>query len=204
MKDWYKKFNINELSQANIKWISWVLFVIAFIDASFFPLPVSTTFLLLLLVDRSKSLRYIVFVTLGTLAGALAGYFIGYYLLSNAYGESSGILQFLFRHLPGFSENAYNNMHSLYSKWGFWILFSASFTPIPYGLFSLTSGAFAINFFIFSVATILSQALKYFLLGRLTLKFGSVAKNLFKFNLKPGIIIVSVCFVILFLFSGII
>jgi len=204
MKDWYNKFNISILNQANIKWTSWVMFSSAFVDASFLPLPVTTTFLLLILLDKTRAVRYLVYTILGTLVGAVAGYLIGHFVLLNAHGSTSGFLQFLFNHLPGFSENAYNRMQTLYSNWGFWILFSASFTPIPYGLFALSAGAFNFSFFIFCFATLLSQGLKYFLLTFLTLKVGPEVKRMFKLNLKPVLIIASVCVAIALLFTRII
>ena len=204
MKDWYRKLNIHTLSQANIRWSTWSLFVMAFIDASLLPLPISTTFLLLILIDSTHSAKYILFTTLGTLAGAIAGYFIGYCALLNALGESNSFLQFLFSHVPGFSQNAYDKLHFLYTKWGFWILFSASFTPIPYGLFSLSAGAFEINFIIFSLATIISQALKFLILAYAAIKIGPEIKMMFRFNLRPVLIIASICMVIAFLVTRII
>lgn len=198
MRDWYKRLNINALSESNIKLSAWILFILAFIDASFFPLPVSTTFLLLVLIDSKRSFRYIIFTTLGTFTGAIAGYMVGYLVLVNANSGSSVFLQFLFNHIPGFTEGSYHRMQLLYSGWGFWILFGASFTPIPYGLFSLAAGAFEINVFVFSIATIVSQFLKFFLLAYLAIKVGPEVKMIFKlkFNLKPIIVIASVCIAI--------
>jgi membrane protein YqaA with SNARE-associated domain len=204
MKDWYNKFNISILNKANIRWTSWVMFSFAFVDASFLPLPVTTTFLLLILLDNTRTVRYLIYTILGTFVGAVTGYLIGHFVLLNAHGVSSGFLQFLFNNLPGFSENAYNRMQTLYSNWGFWILFSASFTPIPYGLFSLSAGAFNLSFFIFCFATLISQGFKYFLLAFLTIKVGPEVKRMFTFNLKPVLIIASVCIAIALLVTRII
>ena len=206
MKDWYKKFDIHQLNHANAQWSTWVLFIFAFIDASFLPLPVATTFLLLILVDSTRSMRYIIFSTLGTLAGALTGYLIGHFAFLNAHGDTTGLLHFLFNHLPGFSDSAYNKMQVLYSRWDFWILFTASFIPIPYSLFSLSAGVFEINLFIFCIATLLSQALKFFLLAFVTIKLGPEVKMRFKSNqkLKPVVITASICIVIALLVTRII
>jgi membrane protein YqaA with SNARE-associated domain len=196
MRDWYKKLNITAFSESNIKWSTWILFIFAFIDASFFPLPVSTSFLLLILLDSTRSFRYVVFSTLGTFAGAFAGYLVGYFVLSNPNAGSSVFLQFLFNHLPGFSEGAYHRMQALFSGNGFWILFGASFTPIPFGLFSLSAGAFQINILTFIIATIVSQFLKFFVLAYITIKVGPEIKIIFKVNLKPILVIASVCIAI--------
>jgi membrane protein YqaA with SNARE-associated domain len=204
MKEWYNNFSIRILSQTNIKWTKWVLFAFAFIDASFLPLPVSTTFLLLIMLDSTRSVRYIIFTVLGTLAGSAAGYLTGHFVLLNTDGSLSGFLQFLFNHLPGFSENAYRGMETLYSKWGFWILFTASFTPIPYGLFSLSAGAFNFSFLLFCFATLLSQLLKYYLLAYVIINLGPKVRMIFKLNMKPILLIASVCIAIALLVTRII
>jgi len=196
MREWYRKLNIAALSESNIKWSTWILFFFAFVDASFLPLPVSTTFLLLILLDSTRSFRYVLVTTLGTVAGALAGYLIGYFVLVNSSTQSSAFLQFLFNHIPGFTEGAYHRMQALFSGSGFWILFGASFTPIPFGLFSLTAGAFEINILVFIFATIISQFLKFFLLAYLTIKIGPEVRMLFKVNLKPILVIATVCIAI--------
>jgi membrane protein YqaA with SNARE-associated domain len=204
MKEWYNSFNVRTLSKTNLKWTKWVLFVLAFVDASFFPLPVSTTFLLFILLDSTRSVRYIIFIILGTLTGSVAGYLIGHFVLLNADGSLSGFLQFLFNHIPGFSENAYSGMQALYSKWGFWILFTASFTPVPYALFSLSAGASNFSFLIFCFVTLLSQLLKYYLLAFVIIKIGPKVRMMFKLNLKPILVIASVCIAIALLVTGII
>jgi membrane protein YqaA with SNARE-associated domain len=174
------------------------------IDASFLPLPVSTTFLLFILLDSTRSVRYIILTILGTLAGSVAGYLTGHFVLLNADGSFSEFLQFLFNHLPGFSENAYKGMQTLYSKWGFWILFTASFTPIPYGLFSLSAGAFNFSFLLFCFTTLLSQLLKYYLLVYVITKIGPKVRMIFKLNMKPILVIASVCIAIALLVTRII
>jgi|WetSurMetagenome_2_1015567.scaffolds.fasta_scaffold00921_3 membrane protein YqaA with SNARE-associated domain len=199
MRDWYKKLNITAFSESNIKWSTWILFVFAFVDASFFPLPVSTSFLLLILFDSTRSFRYVIVTTLGTFAGAFAGYLVGSFVLANPNAGSSDFLQFLFNHVPGFTEGAYHRMQALFSGSGFWILFGASFTPIPFGLFSLAAGAFQINILSFIIATIVSQFLKFFLLAYIAIKVGPEIKMIFKVNLKPILIIASVCIAIAFL-----
>jgi membrane protein YqaA with SNARE-associated domain len=199
MREWYRKLNISALSESNVKWSAWIMFILGFVDASFLPIPVSTTFILLILLDSSRSFRYIIFTTLGTFAGAFSGYLIGYFLLGNSAAEASGFMQFLFHHIPGFTESAYHRIQSLYSDRGFWLLFGASFTPIPYGLFSLSAGAFAVNILIFSIATLISQFLKFFLMAFITIKAGPQVKMIFKVNLKPILVIASVCITIVLL-----
>ena len=57
-----------------------------------------------------------------------------------------------------------------YARWDFWILFVAAALPLPYKIFSITSGVFDVNLIIFGIATIISQSLKFYLLALLTNK----------------------------------
>jgi membrane protein YqaA with SNARE-associated domain len=204
MKDLYRRLSIQELSQANRKWAIPVLFIMAFADATFLPLPVTTFFLFLVMMDNSKAIQFTVSITLGTIMGAVAGYSLGHFAILNADGDPSGFLQFLFNHIPGFSGNGFSRMQTLYSKWDFWIIFSASFTPIPYGVFSISSGLFGINFSNYLIATVISQTLKFFLLAFLSVKIGPRLKSIFSFRLHPAILIASVCIVIALFATGII
>ena len=56
--------------------------------------------------------------------------------------------------------------------------------PVPYKLFSISSGVFDINIFAFSLATIAGQGLKYYTLALLTIKIGPKVKELFKLRIK--------------------
>lgn len=77
MKQWLNSLYRCSLKVANTKQGSIALFILAFADASFLPLPTTTLFLVLSLLNTSKAYKYALFNTLGTLAGALAGYAIG-------------------------------------------------------------------------------------------------------------------------------
>jgi membrane protein YqaA with SNARE-associated domain len=193
MKDFYRKLNIQELIQANTRFAILVLFFMAFADAAFLPLPVTTFFMFLVMMSNTRAIHYTLSIALGTIAGALAGYSIGHFALLNAHGDTSGFLQFLFNHIPGFSGNGFARIQTLYS-----------FTPIPYGVFSITSGLFGINPSIFLIATIISQALKFGLLAFLSVKLGPRINQMIKFRLHPAVLIVSVCIVIALLATGII
>jgi membrane protein YqaA with SNARE-associated domain len=204
MKDWYHNLSKLRPDQANSKWAAWTLFAAAFVDASFLPLPISTFFLLMVSMNSSRAVRYIIYCTLGTLAGAVAGFSIGHFAVLSAHGATSGFIQFLFSHIPGFSGNAFSKIQALYSKWDFWIIFSASFTPIPYGVFSISSGLFGISLSVFLIATFISQAIKFFLLAFLTIRLGPHLKQLLRKRLNPAFIIASVCIAIVLLVTGII
>ena len=203
MRDWFKKVNNWITYLANTKWGTFTLFICAFADASFLPLPVTTFFLVLILLNRRKLYKYILFVVLGTITGALAGYTIGHYAWVKPDGEFTGVVQFLFNNIPGFSLAVYEKVQTLYTKWDFWILSGATVTPLPYGMFSVTSGAFNINIFIFFVTTLISQVIKYVFLAFFTVIIGPKIRKLSELDWKPVAIIIPVLIVIIILLTSV-
>lgn len=197
MKEVFKRLNNWILKWADTKWGKWALFLCAFADASIFGLPTPVLFIALALLNINKAYKYALFGILGTLAGSIAGYSIGHFAWVDTNGEFTGLAQFIFNNVPGFSEAGYNKIHLLYEKWDFWILFMAASLPLPYKLFSISSGVFDINFVIFCFATLFSQGIKFFLLAFLTMKFGPEVKKLLEFNWKPIAIITTACITII-------
>jgi membrane protein YqaA with SNARE-associated domain len=196
MKDWFKLLYTRSLLWASTKWSAWALFICAFADASFLPLPTPMFFLTLALLNITKAYKYALFGTLGTLVGAIAGYLIGHFAWLNINGEFTGLAQFLFENIPGFSETAYNNIQIQYAKWDFGILIIASLIPVPYKIFSISSGVFDLNIIMFCIATLLSQGAKFYLLALLVIKIGPRAKELLKFRLKTVALIATACIIV--------
>jgi membrane protein YqaA with SNARE-associated domain len=196
MKNWFKKLKIWSLRWTNTKWGTWALFTCAFADASFLPLPTPMFFLTLSLLNITKAYQYALFVTLGTVFGAIAGYSIGHFAWLNTNGEFTGLAQFIFNHLPGFNESVYNRIHFQYEEWGLWILFIASFIPVPYKVFSISSGAFDINVIMFCIVTLISQGIKFYSLAYLTIRVGPDVKKIIEFNFRPIAIIATACIVL--------
>ena len=92
------------------------------------------------------------------------------------YGIGAGAWQlaepWFFDYVPGVSQAAFDRVQALYERWDFWAIFFAGLTPIPYKVFTLSAGVFAINLPIFLVASVLSRGLRFFVLGALIFKFG--------------------------------
>jgi membrane protein YqaA with SNARE-associated domain len=190
--NWFKSIKVWILQWANTKWGLWALFICAFADASFLPLPTPLFFLALALLNITKTYKYALFGTLGTFFGAIAGYSIGHFVWISGNGEFTGFANFFFNNIPGFSEEIYSKIHYMYAKWDFWILFIAAALPLPYKIFSISSGVFDINIIIFCIATLISQGLKFFLLAFLAIKLGTEVRRLLNFSWKPLAIIASV------------
>jgi membrane protein DedA with SNARE-associated domain len=61
----------------------------------------------------------------------------------------------------------------VFEEWNFWVVFTAGFTPIPYKVFTIAGGAFAINFPMFLIASFISRGARFFLVAALIWRFGS-------------------------------
>jgi membrane protein YqaA with SNARE-associated domain len=66
----------------------------------------------------------------------------------------------------------YEYIQQLYLRYDAWAVGIAGFTPIPYKVFTITAGAFRINFAVFLAASAISRSARFFLIGGLIYKFG--------------------------------
>ena len=166
---------------------SYALFFLAFAESSFFPVPPDVLLIPLVLGFRKKWFKLFIIITLGSAVGGVFGYFIGHKLWwSGSVPVSvediqsihfSGIAHFFFNSIPGFSKDLFKSMMVKYELYGFWIVFTAGFTPIPYKVFTISSGAFNLNFYTFMFASVVSRGARFFLVSYLIYKFGEPIKN---------------------------
>lgn len=148
------------------------LFILAFIESVFFPIPPDILLIALALGSIKKSFRFALFCTIGSVSGAFVGYAVGHFAWISANGEFTDFAKFFINNIPGFSINLFNNIKTLYNQWDFWIIFIAGFTPIPYKVFTVTSGVFDINLLMFFIASFVSRGVRFFFIAWLIWKFG--------------------------------
>jgi membrane protein YqaA with SNARE-associated domain len=165
------------LSWADSSYGAWALFILAFSESVFFPVPPDILLIALALGSLAKSFRFALICTLGSVLGAIAGYGIGHFAWVNADGEFTGFAMFFFNNIPGFTIELFNHIKILFNKWNFWVIFTAGFTPIPYKVFTITGGVFQINFIMFIIASVISRAARFFLIAFLIWKFGPGIKS---------------------------
>ncbi len=147
------------------------LFILAFAESSFFPIPPDVLLIALALGVRKKSFSFALICSIASISGGLFGYSIGHFLWweGSAY---SGIAHFFFNNIPGFTEDLFMSIQKQYSEYGFMIIFTAGFTPIPYKIFTISAGAFDINLLLFVIASAASRTARFFLVAGLIWKFG--------------------------------
>jgi membrane protein YqaA with SNARE-associated domain len=160
------------LNWADTPYATTTLFILAFFEAIFFPVPADILLIVLVLGCRPKAFTYALYTTIGSVSGAFVGYMAGNLLWINPAGEFTGFAYLFFNNIPGFSIDIFNNFKGLYDKLDFWIIFAAGFAPVPYKIFTVTAGVFDMNLLLFLIASLISRGARFFLLTFLLWKYG--------------------------------
>ncbi|MEK6193718.1 MAG: DedA family protein [Deltaproteobacteria bacterium] len=142
---------------------AWALFILAFSESSFFPIPPDVLLVALAVGKPEKSLKFAAICALGSILGGILGYVIGWQFMA-AVGEK--IVAFY-----GLSTRV-EYIEVLYNRYDAWAVGIAGFTPIPYKVFTIAAGVFKINFFIFIAASAISRSARFFLVAGLIYYFG--------------------------------
>lgn len=153
------------------------LFILAFAESSFFPIPPDPLLIALVLGLSAKAFKYAAACTTASVLGAILGYVIGHYLWWTPSEEFTGLATFFFANIPGFTVEAFYKVQEMYKEYDFWIVFTAGFTPIPYKLITISAGAFNINIPMFIIASVISRGARFFLVAFLIWKFGPQIKT---------------------------
>jgi membrane protein YqaA with SNARE-associated domain len=141
------------------------LVLLCFAESSVFPIPPDPLIMALCLGAPARSFRFAAWATGASVAGGILGYLLGW-------GAWALVDDFFFAWVPGVTPEAFASVQALYSEYDFWAVFLAGLTPLPYKVFTLSAGAFNINFPIFVIASVLSRGLRFFLVAGLIWKFG--------------------------------
>ena len=151
--------------------------IISFCEASFFPIPPDTLLIPLSLGKRKKALKFAFVCSICSIFGACLGYVIGKWLWWTGSESFSVFANFFFNHIPGFTNESFMNIKELYEKYNFMIVFTAGFTPIPFKLFTISAGAFKIQFIPFLFASAISRSARFYFVALLIRKYGDPIKS---------------------------
>ena len=195
LKDLYKK----SLKLAAHKSSKFFLAIIAFAESSFFPIPPDIMIVPMVIAKKNDYLKIFLIATFSSAVGGLLGYFIGSFFLDLA----MGVIEFY-----GYEEKVINLKDNLSSGNNFIFflgtLFLAGFTPLPFKVFTITSGIIGFNIFIFFIVCLVSRGLRFFVVSYLSFKFGDtfskiMEKDAAKWFSIFGLIIVAIAVTIYFI-----
>ncbi len=167
---WLRRLYDWVLSWAESPYGTVALFLLAFAESSFFPVPPDVLLIALCVGQRGRALWFAFVCALGSLLGGAVGYLIGW-------GVWEAVDSLFFNYVPGFTEEVFVTVQSYYMRYDFWIVFVAAFTPIPYKVFTIAAGVFQINFFAFLIASVVGRSARFFLVAVLLFFFGEPIRN---------------------------
>jgi membrane protein YqaA with SNARE-associated domain len=144
----------------------WALGGLSAAESFIFPIPPDPLLMALCLGAPKKAFRFATITVVASVLGGLVGYFLGAFAWD--------VLQEPFyRYVPGVSPEAFASVQDLFLKYDFWAVFLAGLTPLPYKVFTISSGVFGVNLAVFVVASFLSRGLRFFVEAALIHRFGA-------------------------------
>jgi len=163
---------LKQLYQSALDWASTpygslALFILAFCESFFFPIPPDILLITICIALPKNFLKYVAICTVGSVIGGCFGYLIGIKFMSTI-----GIKIVEFYDI--FEKFEY--IKEIYKNYDAWAIGIAGFTPIPYKFFTITAGIFNIDFKVFLIASVISRGSKFFLIGYMIFILGEKIK----------------------------
>ena len=163
----FKKFYNKSIELASNKRSNLYLSIVSFVESSFFPIPPDVMIIPMVPAKKDSYLKIFLIATVFSVLGGIAGYLIGYLFIDLAmyvieiYNYESKVLKLKMDLSQG-------------SGMVIWLgtLFLAGFTPLPYKVFTITSGLIAFDIIAFIIISFISRGLRFYLVSILTAKFG--------------------------------
>ena len=168
----YKKLYLKSLELAAHKSSEFYLALVSFIESSFFPIPPDVMIVPMVMARKDRFIRIFLNATIFSVLGGIFGYFIGFIFSDLAIS----VVEFYNY------EDKVNNLKARLSEGSglyIWLitLFLAGFTPLPFKVFTITSGLISFNIFIFIIICLISRGLRFFIVSYFTFRFGEPFVN---------------------------
>ncbi len=135
----------------------WYLGGMSFAESSFFPVPPDVMLAPMSLAKPKLAWRFAFLTTVTSVLGGLFGYLIGAlafdliapWLRTTSYWEP------------------YQTAVTWFEEWGFWAIFLAGFSPIPYKVFTIAAGALGMALLPFTIASLIGRGARFYLVAGL-------------------------------------
>lgn len=144
------------------------LFGVSFIESSVFPIPPDVLMIPMVLAQRAKAFVIAAIATVGSVLGALLGYWIGAALMDTvgqwvltAYGK----------------EAAFDQLAARFAEYGGWAVLFAALTPFPFKVITIFSGAVGMSLPLFILTSIIGRAGRFFIVSGLLWRFGEPIRD---------------------------
>ena len=142
--------------------------LISFAESSFLPLPPDVLLVPMTLAQPRRAWLIAAVCTIASVTGGYVGYAIGYFLF-----DAIGLPVLEFYHMM----DKYEAFKAAFAEWGAWIIVIKGLTPIPFKLVTIASGAAKFDLLTFTMASLVSRSLRFFLLAALLWRFGDPIRD---------------------------
>jgi membrane protein YqaA with SNARE-associated domain len=144
-----------------------ILSGLSFAESSFFPVPPDVMLAPMCIAQPRKSWVFALNCTLSSVAGGVLGYLIGRlafdwlqpWLMESSYAD------------------AFTRAVQSFETWGFWYIFLAGFTPIPYKVFTISAGVVGMPALPFLAGSLIGRGGRFFLVTGLIRLLGDDAAS---------------------------
>ena len=135
----------------------WYLGWLSFAESSFFPIPPDVMLAPMSLANPARAWYFALITTVASVAGGLFGYFIGAFAFD--------MVEPLIRDTRYW--DSYLQAQAWFVDWGFWAVFIAGFSPIPYKVFTIAAGVASMALLPFTIASLIGRGARFFLVAGL-------------------------------------
>ncbi len=135
----------------------WYLSALSFAESSFFPIPPDVMLAPMSLANPARAWWFAGITTLASVLGGLFGYLIGLFFFE--------LVEPLIRSAGYWPK--YLMAKEWFDQWGFWAIFLAGFSPIPYKIFTITAGVISMSLAPFMLASLIGRGSRFFLVSAL-------------------------------------
>jgi len=142
---------------ARHQYATYWLALVSFTESSCFLIPPDVMLAPMTLARPEKAWFYAALTTISSVLGGLLGYLIGLFAFQTVepWLQSMGYM------------DSYQLAQQWFEQWGFWAIFLAGFTPIPYKIFTIASGAAGMALIPFVLGSTIGRGMRFFLVAAL-------------------------------------
>ena len=178
---------------ARHKYANPLLAFVSFIESSFFPIPPDVMIVPMVIAKKEAYVKIFLIATIFSVLVVILGYFIGSFFLD----LSMIVIEFY-----GYEEKVFELQNKLSTSGGIYLwlgtLFLAGFTPLPFKVFTITSGLINFNLIIFILICLVSRGLRFFIVSYFSMKFGEKFVNYLQNDGAKLFTIIGIAIVIIF------
>ena len=153
----FKRLYAQTMRWARAPQAPWYLAGLSFAESSFFPIPPDVMLAPMSLAQPARAWNFALITTIASVLGGLFGYMIGYF----AFDALEPWI-----HKAGYWDN-YLKAHAWFEEWGFWTVFVAGFSPIPYKVFTIAAGSLSMALGPFVLASAIGRGARFYLVAGL-------------------------------------